>query len=285
MNKLTTGLVAATLAALGATSAVAAEAVQPPRQDWSFAGFFGRYNQTQLQRGFKVYREVCSACHSMSNVPFRTLAQPGGPGFSEDQVAALAAEYQVKAGPNDMGEYYERNGRPSDRIPPPFPNKPAAAAANGGAAPPDFSVIAKARTYERGFPWFLIDILPGFTYVEQGPDYITALLNGYEEPEHGIEVPAGKYYNKYFPGHIIAMPKPLADGQVDYPKDANGQPQAPETLEQYAKDVSAFLMWAAEPHLDQRKRTGFQVLAFLLVFAGLLYFTKKRIWSRVEAHA
>lgn len=284
MNKLTTGLLAA-LAFCGATSAFAAEAVAPPRQDWSFAGFFGRYNPTQLQRGFKVYREVCSSCHSMSNVPFRTLAQPGGPGFSEAQVEALAAEYKVKAGPNDMGEYYERAGRPSDRIPPPFPNKQAAAAANGGAAPPDFSVIAKARTYERGFPWFLIDMLPGFTYVEQGPDYITALLNGYEEPEHGIVVPDGKYYNRYFPGHIIAMPKPIADGQIEYPKDANGQPQAPETVEQYAKDVSAFLMWAAEPHLDQRKRMGFQVLAFLLVFAGLLYFTKKRIWSRVEAHA
>lgn len=284
MNKLTTGLLAA-LAFCGATSAFAAEAVAPPRQDWSFAGFFGRYNPTQLQRGFKVYREVCSSCHSMSNVPFRTLAQPGGPGFSEAQVEALAAEYKVKAGPNDMGEYYERAGRPSDRIPPPFPNKQAAAAANGGAAPPDFSVIAKARTYERGFPWFLIDMLPGFTYVEQGPDYITALLNGYEEPEHGIVVPDGKYYNRYFPGHIIAMPKPISDGQIEYPKDANGQPQAPETVEQYAKDVSAFLMWAAEPHLDQRKRMGFQVLAFLLVFAGLLYFTKKRIWSRVEAHA
>lgn len=284
MNKLTTGLLAA-LAFCGASSAFAAEAVAPPRQDWSFAGFFGRYNPTQLQRGFKVYREVCSSCHSMSNVPFRTLAQPGGPGFSEAQVEALAAEYKVKAGPNDMGEYYERAGRPSDRIPPPFPNKQAAAAANGGAAPPDFSVIAKARTYERGFPWFLIDMLPGFTYVEQGPDYITALLNGYEEPEHGIVVPDGKYYNRYFPGHIIAMPKPISDGQIEYPKDANGQPQAPETVEQYAKDVSAFLMWAAEPHLDQRKRMGFQVLAFLLVFAGLLYFTKKRIWSRVEAHA
>jgi cytochrome c1 len=184
-----------------------------------------------------------------------------------------------------MGEYYERPGRPADRIPPPFPNKQAAAAANGGAAPPDFSVIAKARTYERGFPWFLFDILPGFTYVEQGPDYISALLQGYVEPEHGIEVPDGKYYNKYFPGHIISMPNVLSDGQVTYAKNADGQPQAPETVAQYAKDVAAFLMWAAEPHLDQRKRMGFQVLAFLLVFAGLLYFTKKKIWSRVEAHA
>jgi cytochrome c1 len=279
-------LAAALATVLGVSAAqAAAEVTPPPRQDWSFAGFFGRYDPTQLQRGFKVYREVCSACHSMTNVPFRTLAQPGGPRFSEEQVEALAAEYKVKAGPNDMGEYYERPGRPADRIPPPFPNKQAAAAANGGAAPPDFSVIAKARTYERGFPWFLFDILPGFTYVEQGPDYISALLQGYVEPEHGIEVPDGKYYNKYFPGHIISMPNVLSDGQVTYAKNADGQPQAPETVAQYAKDVAAFLMWAAEPHLDQRKRMGFQVLAFLLVFAGLLYFTKKKIWSRVEAHA
>jgi ubiquinol-cytochrome c reductase cytochrome c1 subunit len=258
----------------------------PPRNDWTFAGMVGHYDQTQLQRGFKVYREVCSACHSMSKVPFRTLESPSGPNFSAAQVEALAAQYQVRAGPNDQGEYFERPGRPADRIPPPFPNRQAAEAANGGAYPPDFSVIAKARTFERGFPWFVFDALPFLSYTEQGPDYIAALLQGYEEnPPAGVEVPPGKYFNRYFPGHIISMPNVLSDGLVEYPKGPDGRPQVPETAAQYSKDVTAFLMWAAEPHLEQRKRMGFQVMAFLLLLGGLLYFTKKRIWSRIEGHA
>lgn len=278
--------VAVTALALGllAGNAFAAGVVEvPPRNTWSFSGPFGTFDKAQLQRGFKVYREVCASCHSMSKLSFRNLAQPGGPEFSEAQVKTLAASYQVKDGPNDAGEMFERPGRPADRIPSPFPNKQAAAAANGGAVPPDLSVIAKARTYERGFPWFVFDIFTQFQ--EQGVDYSAALLQGYVEPEHGIEVPPGKYYNKYFPAKIISMPKPLSDGQVEYIKGADGKPQAPETVAQYAKDVSAFLMWAAEPHMEQRKETGFKVLAFLLVFAGLLYFTKKKIWSRVEGHA
>ena len=278
--------VTATALALGllAGNALAAGVVEvPPRNTWSFSGPFGTFDKAQLQRGFKVYREVCASCHSMSRVSFRNLAQPGGPEFSEAQVKTLAASYQVKDGPNDAGEMFERPGRAADRIPSPFPNKQAAAAANGGAVPPDFSVIAKARTYERGFPWFVFDIFTQFQ--EQGVDYSTALLQGYVEPEHGIEVPPGKYYNKYFPAKIISMPKPLSDGQIEYVKGADGKPQAPETVAQYAKDVSAFLMWAAEPHMEQRKEIAFKTLAFLLVFAGLLYFTKKKIWSRVEGHA
>jgi cytochrome c1 len=278
--------VAVTAVALGllAGNAFAAGVVEvPPRNTWSFSGPFGTFDKAQLQRGFKVYREVCASCHSMSKLSFRNLAQPGGPEFSEAQVKTLAASYQVKDGPNEAGEMFERPGRAADRIPSPFPNKQAAAAANGGAVPPDLSVIAKARTYERGFPWFVFDIFTQFQ--EQGVDYSAALLQGYVEPEHGIEVPPGKYYNKYFPAKIISMPKPLSDGQVEYLKDADGKPQAPETVAQYAKDVSAFLMWAAEPHMEQRKETGFKALAFLLVFAGLLYFTKKKIWSRVEGHA
>jgi ubiquinol-cytochrome c reductase cytochrome c1 subunit len=254
----------------------------PPKNDWTFAGPFGTFDKTQLQRGFKVYREVCSSCHSMGLVSFRNLAQPGGPGFTEGQVKALAASYKVKDGPNEAGDMFERDGRPADRWPSPFPNKQAAAAANGGAIPPDFSVIAKARSYSRGFPLFLVDM---FTqYQEHGVDYITALLQGYSEDTHGVEVPVGKYYNTYYPGHVIAMPKPLNDGQVEYPKGADGRPQAPETVEQYAKDISAFLMWAAEPKLEQRKETGFRVILFLIVLAGLFYFTKKKIWSRVEGH-
>jgi ubiquinol-cytochrome c reductase cytochrome c1 subunit len=265
-------------------AALAAEGtVVPPRQSWTFSGPFGHYDATQLQRGFKVYREVCGNCHGLRLLAFRNLAEEGGPGFSESQVKALAAEYKVKDGPNDSGDMFERPGRAADRIPAPFANKQQAQAANGGAYPPDLSVIAKARTYERGFPWFVFDIVT--QYVEQGPDYITALLTGYSEPEHGVEVPAGKYYNKYYPGHVISMPQPLNDGQVEYPKDASGRPQVPETVAQYAKDVTSFLMWAAEPHLEARKELGFKVLAFLLVFAGLLFFAKKKIWARVEGHS
>src|SRR5690606_7495677 len=161
--------------------------------------------------------------------------------------------------------------------PAPFPNDAAARAANNGTVPPDFSVLAKARTYERGFPWFIFDI---FTqYQEQGPDYIAALLQGYEDPPQGFQLPTGTHYNKYFPGHAIAMPPPLTDGQVEYTDGT------PTTVEQYAKDVTAFMVWAAEPHMEARKRIGFQVMIFLIVFAGLLYFTKKKVWAGVHEHA
>ncbi|MGL4728143.1 MAG: cytochrome c1 [Bosea sp. (in: a-proteobacteria)] len=267
-----------------ATPAFAAgERVDPPRLSWSFAGPFGKFDQAQLQRGFKVYREVCAACHSMSLVRFRNLAQPGGPVFSASQVAALAAEYKVKDGPNDQGEMFERPGRAADAIPAPFPNEQAARAAMNGAYPADLSVIAKARTYERGFPWFVLDV---FTqYNENGPDYVAALLKGYKDAPAGVTLQAGQYYNTYMPGHLIAMPNPFQDGQIEYPKGADGKASAPETVEQYAKDVTSFLMWTAEPHLEQRKRVGFQFMAFMLLLTGLLYFTKKKIWSRLPEHA
>jgi ubiquinol-cytochrome c reductase cytochrome b/c1 subunit len=264
---------AASLAGLGAAQAQEHGAPVPPAQKWSFSGPFGQYDQAQLQRGFKVYKEVCAACHSMSLLAFRNLADAGGPGFSAAQAATVAAEYKIKD-TDDKGEPIERTGRPADYFPSPFANEKAAAAANGGTAPPDFSTIAKARTYERGFPWFVIDM---FTqYQEQGPDYITALLQGYEDAPKDFAVPPGGNYNKYFPGHAIAMPKPLSDGQVTYD---DGSPQ---TLEQYSKDVSAFLVWVAEPHMIARKRLGFQVMIFLIVLAGLLYFTKKKVWSAVH---
>ena len=237
----------------------------------------GMFDQGQLQRGFKVYREVCQACHSLSLLSFRNLGEPGGPSFTEAQVRAIAAQYTVKDGPNDEGEMFDRPAGPADRFPKPFPNDNAARTANGGALPPDMSVIAKARTYERGFPWFLIDIVTQFQ--EQGPDYIVALLKGYTDAPQGFQLPAGSHYNKYFPGHAIGMPSPLSDGQVTYDDGA------PQTLDQYAKDVSAFLMWAAEPHMTARKRVGFQVMIFLIVFAGLLYFTKKKVWADVHKHA
>ena len=172
---------------------------------------------------------------------------------------------------------FERPGRTADRFPRPFANDNAARAANGGALPPDLSVIAKARTYERGFPWFVLDI---FTqYQEQGPDYLVALLKGYAEPPAGMNMAAGMSYNHFFPGNMIGMPQPLQDGQLTYDDGTEA------TLDNYAKDVTAFLMWAAEPHLEARKRIGFQVMIFLIVFAGLLYFTKKKVWADVHGHA
>jgi ubiquinol-cytochrome c reductase cytochrome b/c1 subunit len=207
---------------------------------------------------------------------FRNLADPGGPGFTEAQAAAIADTFQVTDGPNDQGQMFQRPGKISDHFPPPFPNDQAARAALGGALPPDMSVVAKARSYERGFPWFIFD---AFTmYQEDGPDYIHAILNGYTDAPAGFTLPPGTQYNKYFPGHAIGMPKPLDDGQVEYTDGT------PTTVDQYGRDVAAFLMWAAEPALDARKRLGFQVMIFLIVFTGLLYFTKKRVWHAVKRH-
>lgn len=248
------------------------EVVKPPRTAWTFAGPFGNFDKAQLQRGFKVYREVCANCHSMNLVSFRNLGEPGGPGFSADQVKALAAEYKVKD-TDDKGEPVERPARPSDRWPSPYPNA-AAAAALHGKAPPDFSVLAKARTYERGFPNFIFDV---FTqYQENGPDYISALLKGYEEAPKGTKIENGQNWNKFYPGNIIAMAQPLQDGSVDY---TDGTPQ---TLDQYSKDVVAFMMWAAEPKLEERKRLGLSVMAFLAVFAVLLWYVKKRVWADIH---
>ncbi|WNJ92088.1 cytochrome c1 [Bosea sp. 685] len=275
------GLAAGLSLSLTISSALAAEGrVEPPAQRWSFSGPIGKFDRAQLQRGFKVVKEVCANCHSMNLIPLRTLAQPGGPEFTTGQVAALAATYTVKDGPNEQGEMFDRLGRPADRFPSPFPNEQAARAANGGAYPPDFSVLAKARTYERGFPRFIFDI---FTqYQEQGPDYIHALLTGYKDAPQGFPpLQPGQNYNEYMPGHLIAMPKPISDGQVEYPKGPDGKSPVPETVDQYAKDVSAFMVWMAEPHLETRKRIGLQVMAFLLIFAGLLYYTKKKVWARM----
>lgn len=255
----------------------------PPAQKWTFSGPFGTFDRAQLQRGFKVYKEVCAACHGLDKVAFRTLSQPGGPGFTEGQIKTLAAEYKMKDGPNEAGDMFERPGRPSDHFPSPFPNPEIAKAANNGAVPPDFSVIAKARTYERGFPLFLIDIV--MQYQEQGVDYITALLNGYEAPPHGVTVEPGLHYNKYFPGNKIAMTNPLIALFDDSGKATDPTfytDGTPLTREQVARDVAAFLMWTAEPKLEERKQIGARVMLWLILLAGLLYFAKKRIWSRLE---
>ena len=266
-------LAAALAASLCAPAAFAQEADAPPRQHWTFSGPFGTYDPEQLQRGFKVYREVCSTCHSLNLLSFRNLADPGGPAFTEAQATAIAATFQVTDGPNDQGQMYQRPGKISDNFPPPFANEQAARAALGGKLPPDMSDLAKARSYEWGFPQFIFD---AFTmYQEDGPDYIHAIVDGYAAAPPGFVVAPGAQYNKYFPGHNIGMPKPLTDGQVEY---SDG---APTTVDQYGHDVAAFLMWAAEPQLDARKRLGFQVMIFLIVFTGLLYFTKKRVWHAV----
>jgi len=268
--------------AMSASAAQAAgETATPQRQKWSFAGIFGRYDNNQLQRGFQVYQNVCAACHSMSKVRFRNLSERGGPEFKPEQIREVASKWpiQVKDGPNDKGEMFERAPRLADAFPSPFANIETGKLANGGAYPPDFSVLAKARTYHVGFPGFVIDALPGFTYQEGGVDYIYSLLaHGYKDPPADVKVEDGLYYNVYMPGGKIAMPKPLADGQIEYTDGS------PATVDQYARDVTAFMMWAAEPHLEQRKQMGFRVLVFLLVFAGLLYYTKKKVWAGVKGN-
>ena len=251
------------------------------RQPWSFAGLFGKYDQNQLQRGFQVFREVCSSCHSARLISFRNLAEEGGPGFSEEQVKALAAEYEVADATADGGV---RPAVPADRWPSPFATEQDARDANGGALPPDFSVLAKARGVTDPFPFWIFNYFTG--YAEGGPDYIHALLNGYHEevPEtapEGFELPEGKHYNDYFPGHAIGMGPPLSDELVTY-EVGEGETEVPLTVEQYSEDVAAFMMWLAEPGLVSRKETGFKVLLFLIVFAGLMWATKRRIWQGIE---
>jgi ubiquinol-cytochrome c reductase cytochrome c1 subunit len=271
---------------VAATPVAAQEHTSPEihKESWSFAGPFGTFDKNQLRRGFQIFREVCSSCHSARLLAFRNLSEPGGPEFSEGQVKALAAEYEIADAEAEGGR---RPGIAADRWPSPFASDQEARDANGGAVPPDFSVIAKARGTTQPFPWWILNY---FTpYAEGGPDYIHALLNGYqEEVPHGATnsdgtpfvLPEGKYYNDFFPGHAIAMAPPLSDGAVTYEEGETGS--VPLTLEQYSRDVSAFLMWVAEPKLVERKEAGLRVMAFLILFAALMYLVKRKLWSRVE---
>ena len=246
------------------------------KEAWSFAGPFGTYDKNQLRRGFQIFREVCSSCHSARLLAFRNLSEPGGPEFTEGQVKALAAEYEIADADAEGGK---RPGIAADRWPSPFANDRDARDANGGALPPDMSVLAKARGTTQPFPWWILNYFTA--YSEGGPDYIHALLNGYVDPApEGIEVPEGKHYNTYFPGHFLGMAPPLSDGSVTYEESESGS--VPLTVDQYSRDVAAFLMWVAEPHLVARKEAGFQVIAFLLVFATLMYLVKRKLWSRIE---
>jgi len=225
-------------------------------QKWSFSGPFGMFDRGQLQRGYKVYKEVCASCHAMRFLHFRNLSESGGPEFPKAAVKVLAAEAEVQDGPDDDGEMFTRPGRPSDKFPSPFANEQEARSANNGAYPPDLSIMAKAR--------------------KGGADYLYALMVGYGDAPAGMKMSEGMNYNKAFPGHQIAMPEPISAELVDYTDGT-----AP-TLENYAKDVSAFLMWAAEPKLEERHKIGFRFMIYLALLAGLLYFAKRRVWSKLE---
>ena len=226
------------------------------RQSWSFAPPFGTYDNAQLQRGFQVYQTICANCHSMRLLSYRNLGEPGGPEFSPKAVEALASKVQVTDGPNEKGEMFQRPGRPSDRFRSPFANERLARLSNSGALPPDLSVIAKAR--------------------EGGPDYLYALLTGYRPAPQGFEIAQGMHYNAAFPGHQIAMPPPLSDGVVAYTDGTK------PSVDNYARDVSAFLMWAAEPKLEERHQVGARVMIFLIVFLVILYLAKRAAWAGIH---
>lgn len=246
-------LLAAALA-LGVTGPAFAigEAPTPPKQDWSFNGIFGTFDRAELQRGFQVYQDVCSACHGLYHLSYRDLEALG---FSEEEVKAIAAQKQVPD-INDEGETVQRPARPSDKFVAPFPNEKAARAANNGAYPPDLSLITKAR--------------------EHGPDYVAAILTGYAEPPADFHLQEGMQYNKYFPGHQIAMPPPLSEGAVTFADNT------PATVPQMAHDVAAFLHWAAEPNLEARHQMGIKVMLFLLAATLIFYAAKRRIWAELH---
>ena len=238
---------------LGAPAQAAEEALAPIARSWSFDGLFGAYDRAAAQRGLQVYREVCAACHSLDYVAFRNLAALG---YSDDQVQAIAAQSEITDGPDDQGDMFQRPGRPTDPFPAPFANDAMARLANGGALPPDLSLITKARA--------------------SGSDYLYSLLLGYDDPPADVTGPPGTYYNLYFPGHWLAMPPPMAEGAVTY---ADG---TEATLEQMSADVTTFLSWAAEPTLEARKQSGLKVMLFLIVLTALLFATKRKVWAPVH---
>ncbi|MFM9889245.1 MAG: cytochrome c1 [Rickettsiales bacterium] len=243
------------IAALAATPALAnSGAREPEQQNWAFDGVFGKFDKPSIQRGLQVYKEVCSSCHSLKRVAFRDLTQIG---FSEAEVKSFAAGYSIHDGPNDSGEMFDRPGRPSDRFPGPYANDNAGKAANGGALPPDQSLLIKAR--------------------EDGANYMYSLLIGYgETPPADHPAPLGTYYNPYFPGGYLKMAQPLRADSVTY------QDGTKATIEQQAHDVVNFLQWAAEPEMEQRKRMGIHVMLFLGIMTTFFYLTKKRIWANLH---
>ena len=233
-----------------------AEAIKPMKVDWTFKGLTGKFDRASLQRGFQVYKEVCSSCHSMKYLSYRNLGQPGGPEFTEEEVKAIAASFEITDGPDSQGEMFTRPGRPADKFLNPYPNDEAAKAANGGAYPPDMSVLVKAS--------------------KGGANYIYSVLLGYEEKPESVILDEGVYYNKYMAGQKIKMPKVLSDGLVEY-ADGTVSSEA-----QMAKDVTTFLAWAAEPELEERHKTGVKVIIYLVLLTVLVYLSMKKIWSRVD---
>ena len=225
--------------------------------DWSFKSFFGKFDRATLQRGYQVYNEVCASCHSLKYLSYRNLAEKGGPEFSEVEAKAIASNFEVTDGPNSTGEMYMRPAKLSDKFVMPYANEEEAKSANGGAYPPDMSVLVKAR--------------------KGGADYIYSILLGYEDPPEDIKLDDGVYYNKYMYGKKIKMSAPLSDDIVEYSDGTKA------TTEQMAKDVVSFLMWASEPHLEQRHKIGFRVILYLIVLSALVYFSMKKIWSRIES--
>ncbi len=247
------GVLLAAPALVHAAFAQGHEAVSAPKQSWSFDGPFGTFDRASAQRGFQVYKEVCSNCHSMKEMYYRNLTALG---FNEEQVKAIAASATVPGGTDDSGQSVERPALPSDHFRSPFTNDKAARAANGGALPPDQSLIIKAR--------------------EHGSDYVYALLNGYRDAPEGVKVGEGQYYNLYFPGNQLAMPAPLHDGAVTY---ADG---TPASVEQMSRDVVQFLTWTSNPELENRNRMGVKVVLFLTLMTGLTYAVKKKVWKDVH---
>lgn len=247
--KYVVGIVGAAMILASGAAFASSDREEPKQVEWAFDGVLGRVDKPAAQRGFQIYKEVCSACHSLKRVAFRQLT---GIGFSDAEIKSLAAGYTIKDGPNDSGEMFERPGTPADYFPSPYPNDKAAAAANG-AVPPDMSLLVKAR--------------------EDGPNYIFSLITGYAPAPEGVTVPEGAHYNPFMAGHIIKMPPPLHDGGVTY------QDGTAATIEQQAKDVVNFLQWAAEPEMEERKSMGIHVMLFLGVMTVFFYLVKKRIWS------
>ncbi len=245
------------LLTLNSYSAISAEKVEYLKTDWSFKGLFGKFDRASLQRGYQVYTEVCAACHSMKYLSYRNLSEKGGPEFSVAQAKAIAASFEVTDGPNADGEMFQRPGKLSDKFVMPYENVKAAEAANGGAYPPDMSVLVKARG--------------------GGVDYIYSLLQGYEEAPSGMILDDGVHYNKYMYGNKIKMSAPLSDGIIEYSDGIN------PSVEQMSKDVTTFLMWAAEPSLEARHQMGFKAIVYLIILTILVYFSMKRIWSRVKS--
>ena len=256
MRKLTSILLLILSIVFFQNQSISAETAKLLKTDWTFKGLFGKYDRGSLQRGYQVYTEVCAACHSMQYLSYRNLSEPGGPEFTEEEAKVIAASFEVLDGPNSDGEMFTRPAKLSDKFVMPYENIEASKAANGGAYPPDMSVLAKAR--------------------KGGADYIYSLLLGYDDPPADMKLDDGVYYNKYMYGNKIKMSAPLSDGLVEYSDGTNA------TKEQMAKDITTFLMWSAEPHLETRHKTGFRVIVYLIILTILVYLTMKKIWSRVE---